>query len=48
VEQTMNSSKSLSPQSTEPDVLAKRLFVMVMVGVLAYVGVVLALLASGD
>jgi hypothetical protein len=48
LEQNMSSSKSLSPQSIEPDVLAKRLFVLVMVAVFAYVGVILALMASAD
>ena len=44
----MNSAKSLSPQSIEPDILAKRVFVLVMVAVFAYLGAVLVMMASAD
>lgn len=48
LEQNMNSAKSLSPQSIEPDILAKRVFVLVMVAVFAYLGAVLVMMASAD
>ena len=44
----MNDSKSIAPRSSEPDDLAKRMFTLVIVGLLAYVAAVIALMGFTD
>jgi hypothetical protein len=44
----MKQHPAIAGQDTVPDALAKRIFLIALVGVLAYVGVVIALMSSMD